>query len=74
MPPDWRCRGRFRSDPAAALPMLADIKHPITDLSTWLQAFNTFAPARLHAGVNVEQIWQPDDDPHYILVNLEIRI
>lgn len=54
--------------------MLADIKHPITDLSTWLQAFNTFAPARLHAGVNVEHIWQPDDDPHYILVNLEIRI
>jgi hypothetical protein len=49
------------------------IEHPITDLNTWLQAFNGFAPARQQAGVKAERIWQPEDDPHYIVVNLEFE-
>jgi hypothetical protein len=46
------------------------VEHPITDLETWLQAFAKFAPAREQAGVTAAQVFQPDDDPKYIVVNL----
>ena len=46
------------------------IEHPITDLETWLAAFNGFAAARLQAGVQSERVQQPIDDPAYIVVDL----
>lgn len=46
------------------------IEHQISDMDTWLRAFNTFAPARKQAGVTETRIWQPDDDPHYVVIHL----
>jgi hypothetical protein len=46
------------------------IEHQISDLRTWLEAFQKFAPAREGAGVTHTQVWQPDDDPHYVFVHL----
>jgi hypothetical protein len=46
------------------------IEHPITDLETWLSAFNGFAAARRQAGVQAERVQQPVDDPAYIVVDL----
>lgn len=46
------------------------IEHAITDLATWLEAFNRFAPARRHADVTEERIWQPTDDPQYVVIDL----
>jgi hypothetical protein len=46
------------------------IEHAITDLTTWLEAFARFAPARARAGVQSESIHQPVDDDKYIYVRL----
>lgn len=54
------------------MPVL-QIEHPITDLSTWLRAFSNFAAARQQAGVKAERNRQPEDDAHYIVVNLEFE-
>ena len=47
------------------------IEHRITDLDTWLGAFNNFADARKNAGVREQRVRQPAGDPHYIVVDLE---
>ncbi len=47
------------------------IEHSITDLRTWLGAFNRFEEARKRAGVRAQRIWQPVDDENYIYVTLE---
>jgi hypothetical protein len=47
------------------------IEHPISDLDTWLGAFNNFAEARKNAGVRAQQVRQPVGDPRYIVVDLE---
>ena len=47
------------------------IEHPITDLETWLSAFNGFADARRQAGVRTERIQRPVDNPGYIVVDLD---
>jgi hypothetical protein len=47
------------------------IEHPISDLETWLGAFNQFADARRDAGVTAERIHQPVDDDQYIVVQLD---
>jgi len=47
------------------------IEHAITDLDTWLSAFNGFASARLGAGVRAERIQQPVDNPGYIVLDLD---
>jgi hypothetical protein len=49
------------------------IEHQISDLTTWLDAFNRFAPAREQAGVQQAEVFQPSDDPHYIVVNLRFE-
>jgi hypothetical protein len=49
------------------------IEHGITELDTWLRAFNSFEPARRAAGVVEERIAQPVDDPHYVVVDLEFE-
>jgi hypothetical protein len=47
------------------------IEHKISDLATWLSAFQGFADARRQAGVRAENVLQPVDDPGYIVVDLE---
>jgi hypothetical protein len=47
------------------------IEHPISDLDTWLGAFNRFADARRDAGVTAQRIHQPVDDDGYIVVQLD---
>ena len=47
------------------------IEHPITDLETWVAAFNRFADARSAAGVRAERVQQPVDDPNYVVVDLD---
>ena len=47
------------------------IDHQITDLHTWLEAFNKFSEARAKAGVRAERVCQPADDDKYIFVELD---
>jgi hypothetical protein len=47
------------------------IEHPISDLATWTAAFSGFAEQRRRAGVLAERILQPEDDPAYIVVDLD---
>ena len=47
------------------------IEHPITDLSTWLAAFNRFQEARAKAGVRSARVHQPVDDDRFIYVDLD---
>ena len=47
------------------------IEHPITDLDTWLAAFDRLADARAAAGVIGQRIWQPAGDQRYIVLNLD---
>jgi hypothetical protein len=47
------------------------IEHPISDLPTWLRAFEGFADARRGAGVVRERISRPVDDPQVIVIDLE---
>jgi len=47
------------------------IEHPITDLNTWFSAYTAFGDARRNAGVLKETVRRPDDEPHYIVVDLE---
>ena len=47
------------------------IEHPITDLDTWLGAFNNFAEARKNAGVRSQRVRQPVGEPRFIVVDLE---
>ncbi len=49
------------------------IEHQISDLPTWLETFHRFAPARTRAGVTAAEVYQPTDDPHYIVVNLHFE-
>ena len=47
------------------------IEHPISDLQTWLGAFNRFEVAREKAGVRSHRVHQPVDDDKYIYVTLD---
>lgn len=47
------------------------IEHAITDLATWLDAFNGFEQARRDAGVLAQEVHQPIDDDRYIVVDLD---
>jgi hypothetical protein len=47
------------------------IEHAITDLRTWLSAFNRFDEARAGAGVRQTRVHQPIDDDRYIYVQLD---
>ena len=49
------------------------IEHEINDLATWLDAFKKFAPAREQAGVTRTEVYQPTDDPNYIVVDLRFE-
>jgi hypothetical protein len=47
------------------------IEHAITDLQTWLDAFNKFEEARRKAGVRAQHVRRPVDDDKYIYVTLD---
>jgi hypothetical protein len=47
------------------------IEHPISDLQTWLGAFNRFEEARKKAGVRSQRVHRPVDDDKYIYVRLD---
>ena len=47
------------------------IEHPITDLETWLNAFDNFRDARRDAGVLAQRVQQPVGDQRYIVVQLD---
>jgi hypothetical protein len=49
------------------------IEHPISDYDTWKGAFDRFAEARGKAGVTSHRIRQPENDPAYIVVDLEFE-
>ena len=46
------------------------VEHRIADLGAWLQDFASRAPVREQAGVTAVQVFQSEDDPHYIVENL----
>lgn len=47
------------------------IEHAINDFETWSDAFSAAAPFREAAGVQAARIWQPHDDPRYVVVQLD---
>jgi hypothetical protein len=49
------------------------IEHAITNLGTWLGAFEQFAGARKDAGVLAQRLRQPVEDANYIFVDLEFE-
>jgi hypothetical protein len=49
------------------------IEHPINDYDTWRAAFDRFAPARAHAGVQSFAIHLPADDDRYVYLDLEFE-
>lgn len=49
------------------------IEHAISDLGTWLAAFDRFTDAQREAGVLAQRIHQPVDDDKYIVVDLEFE-
>ncbi|HEV7852445.1 MAG TPA: hypothetical protein VGP27_14000 [Mycobacterium sp.] len=46
------------------------IEHEISELAVWLDAFNKMAPAREAAGVTRTEVYRPNDDPNYVVINL----
>ena len=49
------------------------IEHEVSDLAVWLDAFTKCAPAREQAGVTRTEVFQPNDDPNYIVINLSFE-
>jgi hypothetical protein len=47
------------------------IEHPISDLPTWIAAFDRFADRRRQGGVRSERVQHPVDDDGYVLVDLD---
>lgn len=49
------------------------IEHEIGELAVWLDAFKKDAPVREAAGVTRTEVYQPADDPNYIVINLSFE-
>jgi hypothetical protein len=47
------------------------IEHPISDYAVWRPAFDAVSDARTKAGVRAHRVHRPDDDDHYVLVDLD---
>ena len=47
------------------------IEHPTKDFATWKAAFDSDPVGRVRSGVQRFAIYQPVDDPHYVLIDLE---
>ena len=49
------------------------IEHAITDFATWRAAFQRFQDVRTRAGVLRHRIYQPVDDPNYVVIDLDFN-
>ena len=49
------------------------IEHTISDFPTWKEAFDRFAQARAQAGVLTHRIRHPLDDPHQLVIELDLE-
>jgi hypothetical protein len=47
------------------------IEHPISDYTTWRQAFDEFQALRERAGVLAVRVFRPEDDDRYVLLHLD---
>lgn len=47
------------------------IEHAISNFDTWEAAFRQFEEARRTAGVLGHTVQRPDDDPNYVVIDLE---
>lgn len=47
------------------------MEHPIHDFAGWKAAFDSDPIGRERSGVRRYTIFQPRDDPHYVLIDLE---
>ncbi|MCB0997341.1 MAG: hypothetical protein KDB21_19745 [Acidimicrobiales bacterium] len=47
------------------------IEHPISDLETWVEAFERFSDARRDAGVRAQRVHHPIGDKGHIAVDLD---
>ena len=47
------------------------IEHPISDLDTWVEAFDRFRDARRDAGVRGQRVHHPVGDPGHIAIELD---
>ena len=52
---------------------VVQIEHPIRDFDTWKAAFDRFSDKRRHSGVRRHEIFQPTDDPNYVVLDLEFE-
>jgi hypothetical protein len=48
-------------------------EHPIRDFETWKAAFDRFLDKRRHSGVRRHRVFQPADDPNYVVLDLEFE-
>lgn len=64
----WAATGVLRSVPAMTT---LHIEHRITDLDTWVSAFDRFAEVRRDAGVTAATVRHLHDDERSIVVDLE---
>jgi hypothetical protein len=44
------------------------VEHHVTDLDTWLHTYTSYAAQREQGGVKEAHVFQPDNDPQYIVV------
>jgi hypothetical protein len=49
------------------------IEHPTRDFATWKSAFESDPAGRVASGVQRYSIYQPVDDDHYVLIDLEFE-
>jgi len=47
------------------------IEHEIPDFASWKTAFDNDPIGRQQSGVQRYTVYQPDDDQHYVIVDLE---
>ena len=50
---------------------LLQIEHPISDFDTWKGAFDSFADFRKQSGVRRYRVFQPNENPNYVIIELE---
>ena len=50
------------------------IEHAISDFETWSGAYSAAAPFREAAGVRAARVSQPEDDPCYVVVQLDFDV
>jgi len=49
------------------------IEHAVTDFAEWKSAFDRFAQMREEAGVHRQRVYQPADNPQYVVLHLDFH-